>query len=101
MKSEEKKRMIDLTKVKWPHIDGTEEIIDMSKDVASVTYNRTQNLEIVSACIDLFKTGQCEYSDVMKEELTQTINNLERVVDGGKMPLGIIYKKALLEALER
>jgi hypothetical protein len=95
----EKKRMINLKEVEVPNIDGTTVKIDVSKDVASITYNSTQDLEVVSACMDLFKNGECDYSDKVKEDLVKTVNNLVRMVDGEAIPMGIVMKKAILDAI--
>lgn len=95
----EKKKKINLKEVKVPMIDGTTTTIDVSKDVASITYNSTQDLEVVAACMDLFKTGECEWSEKVKEDLTKTVNNLVRVIDGEGIPMGIVMKKAILEAI--
>ena len=91
--------MIDLSKVEVPQIDGTKGTIDVAKDVASITYNQTQDLEVVSACMDLFKTGRCEWSEKIKEDLVKTVNSLMRVVDGQQVPMGIVLKKAILDAI--
>lgn len=99
MKKEEEKRMIDLSSVKVQNIDGSEVTMDFSKDIASITYNSTQDLEVVSACMDLFKTGKCEWSEKIKEDLSKTVTNLVRVVDGEQIPLGIVLKKAILDAI--
>jgi len=96
---EKKKRIINLKEVEVPNIDGTSVKIDVSKDVASITYNSTQDLEVVSACLELFKSGECEYSDKVKEDLTKTVNNLVRMVDGEAIPMGIVMKKAILDAI--
>ena len=95
----EKKRMINLKEVEVPNIDGTSVKIDVSKDVASITYNSTQDLEVVSACLELFKNGQCAYTDKIKEDLVKTVNNLVRMVDGEAIPMGIVMKKAILDAI--
>ena len=95
----EKKKKINLKEVKVPMIDGTTTKIDVSKDVASITYNSTQDLEVVAACMDLFKTGECEWSEKVKEDLAKTVNNLVRVIDGEGIPMGIVMKKAILEAI--
>ena len=104
MKKEEKKgeekKMIDLSKVKVPNIDGTESTMDVAKDVAGLTYGRTQNLETVSACLDLFKTGRCEWSETVRDDLSLTVNSLCRVINGEQIPMGIVVKNAILEALK-
>jgi hypothetical protein len=99
MAKEEKKKMIDLSNVQVPNIDGTFGTLDVAKDVASLTYNSTQNLEVVSACMDLFKTGKCEWTEKVKEDLTKTVNNLVRVVEGEQIPFGIVIKKAIIDAI--
>lgn len=99
MAKEEKKKMIDLSNVQVPNIDGTFGTLNVAKDVASLTYNSTQNLEVVSACMDLFKTGKCEWTEKVKEDLTKTVNNLVRVVEGEQIPFGIVIKKAIIDAI--
>lgn len=95
----EKKKKINLKEVKVPKIDGTTTTIDVSKDVASFTYDSAQDLEVVAACMDLFKTGECDWSEKVKEDLTKTVNDLVRVIDGKSVPMGIVMKKAILEAI--
>lgn len=69
------KRMIDLTKVQLREIDGTLTEVDMSKDISRNLYGQAQTLEVVTGCLDLFKTGQCEYSDEMKDAVLQLLEN--------------------------
>lgn len=95
-----KDKIINLREVKVPNIDGSFSTIDVSKDIASITYNTTQDkIEVVAACLDLFKTGQCKWSEKVKEDLTKTVNNLVRMVDGEAVPMGIVMKDAILEAI--
>lgn len=91
---EKKKRMINLKEVEVPAIDGTSVKINVSKDVASITYNSTQDLEVVDACLKL-----CEWSEKVKEDLVKTVNNLVRMVDDEAIPMGIVMKKAILDAI--
>lgn len=91
--------MINLKEVQVPQIDGTTVKLDVSKDVASITYNSTQDLEVVDACLKLFNKGECEWSEKVKEDLAKTVNNLVRVVDGESIPMGIVMKKAILDAI--
>jgi len=94
------KKTINLTKVKVQQVDGKEAEVDYSKDIASLTYNRTQDLETSIACQKMFLEGECPYSDKVKEEFVKTINTLSRIgIDGKPEPVGIIYKKALLDAI--
>ena len=95
----EKKKFIDLSKVEVKNIDGTISTVNVSKDVASITYNATQDLEVVAACVDLFKTGKCEWSQKVKDDLTKTVNALVKVVDGEQIPIGVVFKNAILEAI--
>lgn len=95
----EKKKIIDLSKVEVPQIDGSKITMDVAKDVASITYNSTQDLEVVSACLELFKTGKCEWSEKVKIDLIKTVNNLVRVVGKEQIPMGIVMKKAILDAI--
>ena len=100
MAEKEKVRMIDLAHVQVPRIDGTFEEMDVSKEIAGLTYNMTQDeIEVVSACLDLFKTGQCKWSEKVKEDLYKTVNNLVRMVDGEAVPVGIVLKRAILNAI--
>lgn len=101
MAKEEKqeKKMIDLSNVQVPNIDGTYGTLNVAKDVASLTYSSTQDLEVVSACMDLFKNGKCEWSEKVKEDLIKTVNSLVRVVEGEQIPFGIVIKKAIIDAI--
>ena len=98
-KNMEKKKFIDLSKVKVQQVNGEFIEVDYSKDVAAAAYNNTQDIETATACIDLFKTGKCEYSDSIREQLINTVNNLGFVQNGQHIPLGIVFKKAILEAI--
>ena len=95
----EKKKIIDLSKVKVQQVNGEFIEVDYSKDVASAAYNNTQDLETAAACLDLFKTGKCECSDNVKEQLINTVNNLGYVQNGQQIPLGIVFRKAILDAI--
>ena len=99
MAKKEERKMIDLSNVQVPNIDGTFSPLNVAKDVASLTYNSTQDLEVVSACMDLFKNGKCEWSEKVKEDLIKTVNNLVNVVNGEQIPMGIVIKKAIIDAI--
>lgn len=93
-------RTIDLSKVRVTNIDGTFAEIDCAKDVASVTYRRTDSLAVASACMELFKTGKCEWSEEVANELKDTASQLARVTADGQLEsVGIIFKKAIIDAI--
>lgn len=74
--AEKAKKMIDLTKVKVVNVDGSEQFIDVSKDIASQYYQRAQNVEEAAACMDLFKNGKCEYSDNIKDGIIRLFDQI-------------------------
>ena len=88
----EEKKKINLTKVKVLKVDGEEQIMDVSKDLSSAYYQRAETLEEASACMDLFKTGECDYSDVVKEGIIKLMSDL-------KSPWAI--KQGVMAELER
>ena len=73
----EGKKMIDLSQVKVMAVDGTEQVVDLSKELASAYYNKAQSLEEATACMDLFKTGKCEYSDTIRDGFIRVMNELK------------------------
>lgn len=97
--AEKERRMIDLSKVRVQQVNGEFTVIDYSKDVASATYNNTQDLETAAACLELFKTGKCPYSENVKEHMTTAVNALGYNRDGVFIPMGIVFKKAILDAM--
>ena len=73
-KDNEKKKFVDLTKVKIVNVDGSEQENDYSKIIAGHLYNNAQNVEQASAAMELFKTGKCEYSDEIKESILNVLD---------------------------
>ena len=63
------KRMIDLSGIDVMEVDGQHSKVDMSKDISRNLYPQAQSLEVVTGCLDLFKTGKCEYSDEMRDAI--------------------------------
>lgn len=100
-KSEEKEvRIINLANVKVTNIDGSIAELDVAKDVASIVYKKTDSLAVASACMDLFKNGKCEWSEEVANELKETVSQLARATSDGQLEsVGIVIKKAILEAI--
>lgn len=93
-------RMIDLSAIKVMSIDGSVNEMDWSKHIASIVYQKTDNLAVVSACLELFKTGKCEWSEEVANELKNTAMQLARVTGDGQLEsVGIIVKKAIVDAI--
>jgi len=90
MEKKESKRMIDLTSVKVKEIDGQVSTIDMSKDISRNLYGQAQSLEVVTGCLDLFKTGKCEHSEEMVSAITMLLD---------AMQTGYVMRSAILEAI--
>lgn len=70
----EKKRKINLLKVKVVNVDGSEQELDLSKDIASNLYNRAMNVEEASASMELFKTGECDYSEALRDSILKLLD---------------------------
>ena len=98
-KKEEEKKMIDLTKVSIPQIDGSVIVRDFSKEIASVTYNQTQDLEVVHACFKLFEDGKCAWSEKVKAEFVNTAMGLCTIIGDQQIPFGIVIKQAIVDAI--
>lgn len=98
-KKEETPKVIDLSAIKVKNIDGSVIEMDWAKDIASIVYQKTDSLVVVNACLDLFKTGKCEYNDEVANELKDTVMQLARVRNGEAESVGIIIKQAILEAI--
>ena len=73
-KETEKKKFVDLTKVKIINVDGSVQENDYSKIIAGHLYNNAQNVEQATAAMELFKTGKCEYSNEIKESILNVLD---------------------------
>ena len=83
-------KVIDLTKVQVPEIDGQVSTVDMSKEISSKLYPQAQTLGVVTGCLDLFKTGYCEYSDEMRDAICSLLEHLGT---------GYVVKTAIMQAI--
>ena len=99
MGKKEEKKMIDFTKCKVEQIDGTfteEDLSGIAKDIANMVFKGANELSVYNACIDIYKTGKCEWEQKVVDAFKYIIDNL---LIGGE-PASIVLKKALLLAME-
>ena len=86
----EEKKIIDLTDIEVMEIDGKTSKANPAKDIAEKIYPVAKTLPVVNACLDLYKTGKCDFSKEMAQEIKNLLEALET---------GYVMKTAILSRL--
>ena len=81
---------IKLNNITLVGLDGNKQTVDISKDIANAIYFKAQTLEVVEAMRDLYKTGECEHSELVADHIRAASEQM----------FGIVVRTAIEECLK-
>lgn len=89
-KTDKMNKKINLREVSVPAIDGSVQAVDFSRDIANAIYFSAKDIAVADAARELYKSGECEYSDAMAEAVRGV----------AERNYGIVVSTAINSALE-
>ena len=73
-------KKINLQNVEITNVDGKTTKVDFSKELANQIYFSTKDLGVAEAIRDLYKSGECDATDAVINEITQKAEQMYGVI---------------------
>lgn len=74
---------VDFRKIEVTLVDGSTQAIDISKELANLIYQNTREVSEASFAMDLYKNGEVEVDEPLKECVKKYASNFVYFVSAG------------------